>query len=329
MKKKNIILTITAIIAMLSLSILPFFGVSNISWNSLLEGEHKLHSVVFWEMRVPRVLFAFFVGAALSLAGLVFQAVFRNDLASPFTLGVSSAASLGASIYFKFGLGLSIFGISGATIAAFFGSIIGIFIILGISHLGPRLSGAGVLLAGVALSFFCSSLVVFLQYISDMSGLFSVTRWMMGSVEVVGYTPVIIIAVTLSLSLIVIFRLSRELDLLSVGEEFALTRGVDVRFVELALFLVTALLVAVSVSLCGVIGFIGIMVPHICRLIVGPNHRILVIMVSLVGGVFLSSCDAIARTIMAPSEIPVGILTSLLGGPFFLVLLLTSKRNLR
>ena len=325
---KRVILKLS-LLAFGLIMLLPFVGISNVSIGDLLSNEPTvLGKTIFWELRLPRVLLAFLTGAGLSLTGLIFQAFFRNPLASPFTLGVSSAAALGAAVYFKFAAYLSIASQIGASSMAFLFSAGSLVVIYFLSRKYRGLAGNGLLLAGVALSFFCSSLVVFLQYIANVAEIFSITRWLMGSVEAVGYSKVLLITPCFLLGFWTALRYGSDLDLITIGDEFALTRGVNVRVTRLVLLAVASLMVGMIVSLCGVIGFVGIMVPHMARGLTSLNHGRLASVCVLLGGSLVMVCDSIARTVVAPSEIPVGVITSLIGGPFFIVLIMSGAERL-
>ena len=276
---------------------------------------------IFWQLRVPRVLLAFLIGAALAVSGGVYQALFRNFLATPFTLGVSSGASLGAAIYFHFGVALGLGGLSGRIAFGFAGALLSIFLVWKLGSLARVGGEAGLLLAGIVISFFFSSLVVFLQYLSDFNEVFRIQRWLMGRLETVGYGEVLLILPITIVGFIISFWQASELNLMTAGEEFASSRGVNVVKTRLILFLAASLMVGAAVTLCGIIGFVGIIVPYIVRLWTGPDHRSFIPVSFLLGGAFLVACDTMARTLMAPTELPVGILTALLGGPFFLWLL--------
>ncbi|OUR73675.1 iron ABC transporter [Methylophaga sp. 41_12_T18] len=277
---------------------------------------------IMFEIRIPRVIFAFVAGAGLALCGMVFQAMFNNPLATPFTLGVASGASLGAAIYVSLGLSFSLLGIDGTSFSAFLGALIAISIVYGISHFRQGFSTETLLLTGVAISFFFSSLILFTQYLSNVTDSFRILRWLMGELSIVGYQDLMQLLPFVTLCVAVIIWLSRELNLLMAGDDIALSRGVAVKQTRYLLFFITSLCVGAIVALCGPIGFIGMMVPHICRLIIGSDHRWLTPATLMFGGGFLVFCDTIARLIIAPAEIPVGVITTLLGGPFFLWLLI-------
>ncbi len=312
---------ILAIIALASIAILitsPYLGLIH-----SLDAEIQRH--ILTQIRIPRVLFAFVAGAGLALCGMVFQAMFNNPLATPFTLGVASGASLGAAIYVTFGLTFSLIGIDGGTLSAFVGALLAISFVYSISHLGRGFSTETLLLTGVAISFFFSSLILFTQYLSNVTDSFRILRWLMGSLNIVAYRDLLQLLPFVSICIAVILWLTRELNLLMAGDDLALSRGVSIQKVRYLLFFTTSLCVGAIVSLCGPIGFVGMMVPHICRLLIGNDHRWLAPATLLFGGAFLIVCDTIARLIIAPAEIPVGVITTLLGGPFFLWLLIKSK----
>ena len=282
-------------------------------------------STIFWNIRLPRNLTAFLAGAGLALSGMAFQAMFRNPLATPFTLGVSSGASLGVSIYLQIGLAFSVCGIPGKSFAAFGGALMALTIVYGLTRLKGGFSSATLLLAGVAISFCFSSLILFIQYISGVQHSFQLVRWLMGSLDVFGYQPVLNMLLFVGAGSLVLIFLSNELNLMMTGEDLATSRGANVHLVKRLIFFAASLMVGGIVAFCGPIGFVGMMVPHICRLIIGSNHRYLMPASLLAGGAFLAFCDMLSRCILYNAEMPVGIVTALLGGPFFLWLLLTDR----
>ena len=308
-------------LVLVTLLVTPMLGIHVTALSDILP-EHSGSPAyrIFWSIRVPRVLTAFVTGASLSISGMTFQAVFRNALATPFTLGVASGASLGAAIFFWTGVGL---GTLGLPFAAFLGALLSIFLVYGITRTRNGFSTSTLLLAGVAISFFFSSIILFTQYLSDFTESFQIIRWLMGGLDVLGYKPLFSLLPFTIPGVFLVLYFARELNLLSTGEELALSRGVNVSRAKKVLFFATSLMVGSVVSVCGPIGFVGMMVPHICRLLFGADHRFLSFASLLVGGVFLVWCDTLARTVIAPAEIPVGIITALLGGPFFLWLLVT------
>lgn len=316
--KPSLSLLIICIISIATIIIAPLLGL-----DSQLNAE--IQQKIMNEIRIPRVLFAFVAGSGLALCGMVFQAMFHNPLATPFTLGVASGASLGAALYVSLGLSFSFLGINGTSFAAFSGALLAISIVYSISRFRQGFSTETLLLTGVAISFFFSSLILFTQYLSNVTDSFRILRWLMGELSIVGYRDLMQLLPFVTICVAIIIWLSRELNLLMAGDDIAISRGVAVKKVRYLLFFSTSLCVGAIVALCGPIGFIGMMVPHICRLIVGTDHRWLIPASILFGGSFLVVCDTIARLIIAPAEIPVGVITTLLGGPFFLWLLIRSR----
>lgn len=300
----------------------PFVGASNLSMQDVFNFHApSMDSKIFWQMRVPRVLVAFFAGSIFALSGMVFQALFRNPLVAPSTLGVSAGASFGATAYIWLGLSFSILGISGISIFSFLGALVSIFIVSSLSKAKSGTSISKMLLAGIAVSLFFISLIMFIQYLSNINQSFRITRWLMGGLFVFGYEPLRDVLPFAVIGTLVIWYFTNELNLLTTGEELAISRGVDVDFMVKVLFLLVSLIIGSMVAVCGPISFVGIIVPHICRMFIGSDHRFLTPAVFLFGGLFLVVCDTFARTIVAPAEIPVGVITAMLGGPFFLWLL--------
>ncbi len=307
------------------LALAPFVGSQLISPAEIFDSKDSLNAVLFWRYRVPRVLLAFLAGAGLSLAGLAFQALFRNPLATPFTLGISSGAALGAVLSVRLGLVVTWLGIATTTASAFVGALVSILIVYGLTSGRRGYSTAVMLLAGVAVNFFFSSLILFVQFTSDVYDSFRILRWLMGGIVAVGYDRVLEVAPFVFVGGAVFFCLPRELNLLTTGDDLAVSRGLDLRRTRRWIFLAASLIVGGVVSACGPVGFVGMMAPHIARLIVGSDHRHLVPASLLFGGGFLVVCNTFARTVMAPTELPVGVVTAFLGGPFFLWLLLRGR----
>jgi iron complex transport system permease protein len=272
--------------------------------------------------RLPRVLAAALVGATLASAGVVFQALLRNPLATPFTLGVSAGAALGAMLAITFSLSLAVGAISAVPLAAFAGACGSVAIVYGLARARRGgLSTNVLLLAGVTLNSFFSAIILFVQYLADASQTFRTVRWLMGDLDVAGYWP-IAAAVPFTVAAFLAFAyLPRSLNLLAVGEDAASSRGVDVLRAQRLAFFSASMATGAAVSVGGPIGFIGIVVPHLVRLLVGADHRVVLPASALFGAAFLVVCDLGARTVMAPMELPVGIVTAMIGGPFFLWLL--------
>ncbi len=306
----------------------PLVGGRAIPLNAILHpGPDIPGSMIFWEIRLPRACLAWMAGAGLAAAGMTFQALFRNALATPFTLGVSSGASLGAAIGMRLGLGATFLGFSGVTTGAMLGALTAIGIVYALSRFKRDFTTGAMLLAGVAVNFFFSSLILLIQYTADFYDTFRILRWLMGGLQMVGFDASLRILPFLLAGAIILAARVGELNVLTTGEELAASRGVPVGRVKTTLFLSVSVMVGVIVSICGPVGFVGLMCPHICRLIVGADHRRLFPAALLSGGAFLTACDTVARTVFAPTELPVGIFTAFLGGPFFLWLLVRSHRR--
>jgi iron complex transport system permease protein len=262
------------------------------------------------------------VGSAFAIAGVVFQAFLRNPLASPDTLGVSSGATLGAVVVITFHIDSAVLGVSAVPVATFAGAAGALGIVYAMSIARRRgTSSTVLLLAGVALSAFLGALNRFIQVLGDYTDTFRSIRWMMGSMDVGSYTDIVVALVPIAAACVAISTLPRELDLVSIGAEAAESRGVDVRRAERVALVSASLLTGSAVSLGGPIPFVGIIVPHIVRLIVGADHRVELPAAALFGGTFLVLCDLLARTAFGAAGMPVGAVTALLGGPFFLWLL--------
>jgi iron complex transport system permease protein len=298
------------------------------AWSSLMRGD-DVEARILTDVRMPRVSLAFLSGAGLATAGMSFQALFRNALATPYTLGVSAGASLGAALYVHMGVMVSFAGIPGQAFAAFAGAVGAIALVYGLGRTAGTLSPSTLLLAGVAVSFLCTSVILAIQYVGDVSTSFRIGRWLVGGLEIVGFAPVLHVLPFVLIGLVILFGLSRELDLLVIGDESAASRGVPVQTVKHLLFGASTLMVGGIVATCGPIGFVGLVVPHIGRILLGPRHRTLAPFCAVGGGAFLVVCDTVGRMILAPIEIPVGIITSLIGGPFFLALLVQGHARIR
>ena len=283
---------------------------------------------VFFRLRLPRVVMAGLVGASLAMVGAALQALFRNPLADPFTLGVSGGASLGASVAIVFGLGLNLVGVPFIFIAAFVGASVSVLLVyrLARSGGGTMLPGA-LLLAGVVLNLSASAGVLVIQYLASYGRALQILRWLIGSLDVVGFDLIWKILVFLIPGWLVLIAHARDLHLLATGEsESAASLGVDVRRTERMVFLASSLIVAVTVSVGGAIGFVGLIVPHAARLVFGQDVRVLLPASFLLGAAFLILADTLARVVISPGELPVGAITALLGGPVFLLLLKRQQR---
>jgi iron complex transport system permease protein len=278
---------------------------------------------IFFIARLPRTLAGACVGALFAAAGVVFQGLLRNPLATPFTLGVSTGAALGAVLAITFNWSIGIGGISAVPAAAFAGSLVAVAIVYALAQARHRgLSTTVLLLAGVTMNAFFSAMVLFVQYFASFADTYRTLRWLMGDLDVSSYQPILAALPTTIAAFAIFAWLARPLNLLSLGPDSAESRGLDVTRAQRGAFLSASLATGAAVSIGGPIGFVGIIIPHLVRLLVGPDHRLVLPAAALFGAAFLVGCDLIARTILAPVELPVGIITALIGGPFFLWLLI-------
>jgi len=277
-------------------------------------------------VRLPRVLGAMLVGAALAAAGCVLQALFRNPLAEPFTLGISSGSSLAAVLAIRLGIE-SAFGGAGVGVSALIGAIGALVLVERLGRIGRQLPPATLVLAGVTISMFCSSASVLIQYTSDFSDVSHMLAWMIGGLDSVRIVDVKYTAAPIGLGLAVLFIYGRELNALAAGPEVAASLGVAVARTQLLVFAVASVLVGVAIALAGPIGFVGLIVPHTLRALLGPDHRVLVPASMFGGAILLVVCDTLARTVIAPAHLPTGAVTAVLGGPFFLFILVSQKRR--
>jgi len=277
------------------------------------------HSILFG-IRLPRLLLALAIGGALSLAGVLLQGMFRNPLVEPYTLGISGGASLGVclNIIFKFYL---VMGVIAYPVSGFIGAVLVIALVYGLSIKRGDIKTNSMLLVGVMISFVSSSLVMLLMAISDSSDLHSIIFWIMGSLDEPDLTLIKIAVAGSLLGLLVSYFFCLDLNALALGEEEAIHLGVNTEKSKRFLFLIASVLTGLSVSVAGIIMFVGLIVPHFMRMTVGSDHRILLISSFLAGASFLTVCDVLARTIVAPLELPVGVITGIVGGIVFIYVL--------
>ena len=304
----------------------PLVGSTPLAWSRVFDRtlpfSQNVDAQIFFLARLPRVLAAAVVGATLAAAGVVFQALLRNPLATPFTLGVSAGAALGAMLAITFGVEVALGPLPGVPLASFVGALGAVGVVYGMASARRRgFSTTVLLLAGVTLNSFFSALILFVQYSADFSQTFRTVRWLMGDLDVGGYGPILATLPFAGVSFAAFATLPRSLNILTLGPDAALSRGIDAAGAQRLAFFSASLATGAAVSLAGPIGFIGIVVPHLVRLLVGSDHRLVLPASALFGAAFLIACDVVARTVMAPLEIPVGIVTALTGGPFFLWLL--------
>jgi len=313
-------------IAALACLLAPLVGPTHVSlvraFDRSIPFADNVDAQIFFIARLPRVIAAALVGAALASAGVVFQAMLRNPLATPFTLGVSAGASLGAMLVIILGTTAALGPLSPVPLASLAGSALATAVVYWLAKpSGRAISTSVLLLAGVTLNSFFSALIMFTQYLADFSQVYRAARWLMGDLDVGGFGPIVAALPLMAIAFVMFAMLPSTLNLLSVGNDAAAARGVDVGGAQRLAFISASLATAAAVSLAGPIGFIGIIVPHFVRLVVGVDHRIVLPASALCGAAFLVACDLAARALFGGLEIPVGVVTAILGGPFFLWLL--------
>ncbi|HBR51264.1 MAG TPA: heme ABC transporter permease [Nitrospira sp.] len=291
-------------------------------------GSADITRTILLQIRLPRVLLGFLVGCSLASVGVVLQALLRNPLADPYVLGVSSGAALGAAVGVLCGAGTTFLAEAALPACGFAGGIVALVIVYRMATNSERLPIHSLLLTGVILNAIFSALIMFITSILDPNRSYGMMAWLMGTLTSPTYSGLVGVLVYLSISLILLFRQVRALNILALGEDAARSLGVDTERAKRSIFILTALVTGAVVSVSGMIGFIGMVVPHAVRLAIGADHRLLLPASALVGGTFLMGADTIARTLIAPTEVPVGIITALAGGPFFVYLLLWRKDRL-
>jgi iron complex transport system permease protein len=304
----------------------PLVGTDKSSFFDLFSS--TIGQQIFFDLRLPRIIFSFLVGFSLALIGVAFQALLQNGLATPYTLGVASGGALGAVIAIKSGLIFTVFGFTTTTFFSVGGSVLTILIIYSIAKSRVGLSPLTLILTGVTISLLFSSLILFVHYLADFTETYRMIRWLMGGLQVTGWYYSIVLFPFVFLTFLYLFQKAVALNIISSGDEMALSKGVDVLRLQRNIFLVSSVLVGVIVAFAGPIGFIGLIIPHLIRLFIGADHRKLLIVAPIFGGSFLVWCDTLARTIISPAELPVGIITAMLGGPFFIWLLVKQKRSI-
>lgn len=281
--------------------------------------------VIMVQIRFPRVLMGFLVGGSLAAVGVTLQALLRNPLADPYVLGVSSGAALAVSLAMLFGIGTTFALMPALPLFGFIGGLLSLVLIYRLAQSQGRLPIHSLLLAGVILNAILTALIMFITSIMEPNRSAGLMAWLMGSLTAPSYSALIVFVIYMMVVLIILMQRAQMLNVLTLGEETARSLGVETEWVKKQLFALTALLTGAVVSISGMIGFVGMVVPHAVRMLIGSDHRLLLPASALVGGMFLVVADTIARTLLAPAEIPVGIVTALAGGPFFLYLLLWRK----
>jgi len=310
------------------------------AWRAFCSGNRQSDAyLIAFDLRLPRAVIAAVAGLTLALCGAVFQTLFRNVLATPYTLGVAGGGSLGAVIGIKFGVTTVVLGLAPVSWCALLGALGVVLVLFMLTGATCRLSGNALVLAGVTIGLFCGSMIMFVTYIADVREVYFAVRWTMGNLEAHGYGELTGVIVPLVICWAVLISRARALNQFELGDEVAASRGVHPLVLQVVCIAFASIAVACVISICGPIGFVGLIVPHLVRLIVGRDHRILLPVAALWGATFLVVCDFLAQRIpvwyglMAEREftgtaLPIGVMTSLLGGPVFLVLLLRSHRRI-
>ena len=287
-------------------------GSVDISFKDLFLEQNR--TILF--LRLLRVVLCIMAGSGLAVSGIVLQAILRNPLAEPYLLGTSSGAGLGAAVAVIWGFSAICF-----PIAAFTGAILSVLLVYAIARQGRKVPAQSLILSGVIVSIALSGIIVFLISVSGSKALHGLTWWLWGSLEVYDVTLLEIVSVIVLAGIIAVYCFSQDLNAMSIGEEEAVHLGVNIEVLKKILFLIISLITASLVSVCGVIGFVGLIIPHLMRFFVGPNHKILIPCSCIGAAAFMVLCDTLSRTLFAPLEIPIGVITAVLGAPMFIVLL--------
>ncbi len=290
-------------------------------------GGDELTNTIFFKIRVPRVLMATVAGGTLAIAGAALQALFRNPLASPFTLGISGGASLGALIAIRLGLAAGVLGFSMVSVLAFLFSLLTMLFVYTVSKVGGVVATGRLLLAGVVMNFLYSAFVLFIQFFSNFTESLQTMRWIMGSLDIVGFDEVWKTLVFVIPGCLILLSITKDMNLFGLGDDVASSLGVNVKKMEKQIYFATSLAASAVISVTGPIGFVGLIIPHILRMVLGVDNRIILPCSFLLGASFLTAADTVSRTLISPVEIPVGIITASIGGLFFLWLLIRTKKE--
>jgi len=282
---------------------------------------------IFVKVRLPRIILAAIVGAALACSGVVFQALLRNPLADPYILGISSGAGLGTIIAVISGFNWTLWGRSPIAVFAFAGALGTVWLVWFIGRLAGKFHVTGLLLAGVVVNAFFSAVIMFLTAIAKSEQVYATIFWLMGNMTEEDFFVLWMGAGCVLAGILALFNISPQLNVLSFGEDDARNIGINTARIQTIAFAAAAFITAIAVSLSGLVGFVGLIVPHAVRLILGPDHRQLLPISGIVGAIFLVIADTLARIIVAPAQLPVGVVTAIVGGPFFLVLLVRHSRK--
>jgi len=325
--KKLVVRVVLAVIVLVAvMSVCSLAGSSSISLQNVFGGINPDYEI-FVGVRVPRIILAAIVGAALACCGVIFQALLRNPLADPYILGISSGAGLGAIIAIVSGFTWTLWGRSPTAVFAFAGALLTVWLVWFIGRLTGRAHVTGLLLAGVVVNAFFSAMIMFLTSIARSQAVHRTIFWLMGNMGEESFPMMFLSGGCVLAGMAGLFFISPQLNVISFSEQDAKSMGVNTHRIRLIAFAIAAFITAIAVSLSGLIGFVGLIVPHAVRLVFGPDHRQLLPLSAVVGAIFLVAADTIARIAVAPAQLPVGVITALIGGPFFLVLLVRYTRK--
>ena len=307
-------------------------GTESISLKAAFRGVGEQSAVnpdyeIFVKVRLPRIILAAIVGAALACSGAVFQALLRNPLADPYILGISSGAGLGTIIAVLSGFNWTLWGRSPIAVFAFAGALGTVWLVWFIGRLTGKFHVTGLLLAGVVVNAFFSAVIMFLTSVAKSQQVHATIFWLMGNMTEEDFFVLWMGAGCVLAGILVLFNISPQLNVLSFGEDDARNIGINTARIRTIAFAVAAFITAIAVSLSGLIGFVGLVIPHAVRLVWGPDHRQLLPISGIIGAIFLVVADTLARIIVAPAQLPVGVVTAIVGGPFFLVLLVRHSRK--
>lgn len=282
--------------------------------------------LIVLKIRLPRILLAGLIGMGLSIVGVTFQSLFKNPMADPYVLGVSSGSALGATIAIVMGFEYSLLGLGAISMMAFAGAVISTSIVYNIARIGNKVSSSTLLLSGISMSFLLSSIISLIMTF-NRNEVEKIVFWTMGSVSTANINQVIFLSPVIFIGIIIISIFSRDLNIMLTGEDTAKSLGVEVETTKKLLLITSSIIVAACVSVSGIIGFVGLIVPHIIRLIIGSDNRVLMPFSAIGGAIFMIICETLSRTLLPPSEIPIGVITSILGAPYFIYLLNKSKQK--
>jgi len=281
--------------------------------------------IILLNIRLPRIILSVLIGIALSTSGVVFQAVFKNPMADPYILGISAGAAFGATAVIILGISFSFFGLSAISIGAFIGAIITTSLVYIIASMNSRAPVVTLLLSGIAISFFLSAIINLLMTFNH-NQVEKIVFWTMGSVSAASWLSVKITILPVLIGVTIFMIYSKELNVILMGEETAQNLGINVEMLKKILLLTASIVSASVVAVSGIIGFVGLIVPHAVRIVVGPDHRKLFPFTIITGALFMIIADTISRVALNPSELPIGVITSLIGAPYFIFLLIRNKK---